>query len=68
MTPAEVKARVDAIDALLASTHDNEVAHGMEDALFVDVLKAISRGAADPAGLARAALVANRLDYERWYA
>lgn len=46
---------------------DPEQAHGLEDALYVAVLKAIA-GGAGAAELARAALAAHDLEFSRWSA
>lgn len=64
MTEEEVRRRVAEIDEI-ADT--DEKAHMEEDRLHCDVLEAIAAGAADPAGLARAALTARRLDIVRYY-
>jgi hypothetical protein len=46
---------------------DHELAHSLQDALFVTVLTAISTGrATDPVGLAAAALRAQEGDNPRW--
>lgn len=64
MTEDEVLRRVAAIDEVADSP---EKAHKEEDRLYCDVLEAIAAGADDPAGLARAALSARKLDLERYY-
>jgi hypothetical protein len=63
MTPDEVYARIAAID-----TADDEVAHGTEDAIRDDVLKAIAAGDTDARALAKAALTTSDLLFSRWYA
>ena len=47
---------------------DPEVAHSMEDALYVEVLQAIAGGAGNPQELAAAALNAYELEFPRWCA
>jgi len=56
------------IDAIRCATGDNEAAHFEEDELYKDVLRAIADGAEQPQMLAAAALKANALVYDRWYA
>lgn len=50
------------------SHKDEEKAHCLEDALYIDVLKQIAEGHEDPQGLARIALKCNDLPYSRYYA
>lgn len=65
MTVEEVLSLV----AEIASVADDaEVAHDREDGLWASVLTAIADGSADPAGLARAALKTQDLDFPRWCA
>lgn len=47
---------------------DDQVAHGLEDQLHADVLRAIAAGAPDAEALAAAALRSKALDFARWYA
>jgi hypothetical protein len=47
---------------------DPEVAHALEDALWRDVLVAISEGHETPATLAAAALLSQEIEFERFYA
>lgn len=61
----EVRNRVIAIDGI---GDDPEATHSEEDILFENVLKAISEGAKDPAGLAREALKVLEQNNRRWYA
>jgi hypothetical protein len=63
MSPEDVAVRVDAI-ALFQE--DPEVAHGMEDELYLDVLEAIASGAPEAGRLAQRALRARSLDFPRW--
>jgi hypothetical protein len=66
MKIAEIEARVMAI---LEAASDDEAAHGMEDALHQDVLRAIADGKCDdPAGCAKAALGTRRIEFARWCA
>jgi hypothetical protein len=68
LTIEQAKKRVEEIRAIV---HDDERAHGLEDALRRDALKIIARGdltPADAARLARVALSTESLDFERWCA
>ena len=64
MTEGEVRRRVDEIDEIADLP---ERAHRAEDRLYCDVLEAIAAGADNPAALARAALAASHLDFDRHY-
>lgn len=65
LTLAEVEARVARIRDI---KDDNEVAHGEEDDLHFDVLRAIAEGHPDPVALARAALETSKIEFVRWFA
>lgn len=65
MTVDEVHAAVAAIDQ---ASGDPETAHGLEDDLRRDVLRAIANGAPDGAALAAAALQTEEFDFDRWCA
>lgn len=66
MTVDEVRERVAKIAAIGG---DDELAHGEEDLLHEEVLRAIADGRCpDPAGAAREALKTLDLDFERWCA
>ena len=67
MEPAEVTARVAAIEAMRC---DNESAHAAEDDLWRDVLSFIAQGdgASLHVQLAREALKTEGIDFTRWYA
>lgn len=66
MTVADVAARVQAIRS---SAGDDEVAHGMEDDLHQDVLRAIADGRCeDVRGCATAALETKTIKFARWCA
>lgn len=67
MTLADVQARVSEVRAE-ADDNDDEAAHGSEDLLWEDVLKAIAGGAQNAAELAGAALLTNDIDFSRWCA
>lgn len=65
-TVRAVKARITAIRKL---ANDDERAHGAEDALYADVLRAIATGVAlDPAAMAREALTTETIGFERYCA
>lgn len=66
MKPEDVLLRVAAIAQMVG---DDETAHGAEDTLHQDVLKAIGSGTcASPAECARIALDTLDLDFARWCA
>jgi hypothetical protein len=60
----EIRERLAQIDS---SKRDPEVAHGQEDRLFADVLRAVAEGTAGP-DEAREALKAEEIRFPRWYA
>lgn len=62
MTLDEVKARLDAINA---AKGDPEVAHGMEDTLWLDVLTFLADRGEPLAGLA---IKSRGIEFDRWYA
>jgi hypothetical protein len=69
MTHAEVLERLADIRRVAVEEEDPEAAHGMEDRLMKDVLRAIASGEGDrPEVLATAALSVDTLDFPRWYA
>ena len=65
MTPEQVIERVRAITGCAG---DDEAAHGLEDALHLDVLAAIAEGAPYAAELAMQALATQRIRFSRWCA
>lgn len=58
------------VQAIAEASRDPEAAHGLEDKLLTDVLKAIAEQSTDPAAqaLASTALSVKALPFERWYA
>lgn len=66
ITLVKIEAAVEEIESL-AKQKDNEGAHRKEDCLYADVLKAVADDAPNARALARAALQAEKIDYERWY-
>ena len=66
MTVEEIRERVQQIEEY-ARRQSNDEAHVDEDDLYLDTLRAIAEGASNARELAREALKANRLGYERWY-
>lgn len=65
MTVAEVRKRIKEIKRLVAE-HDDEVAHGKEDDLRDEVLRAIAYGGAANAGaLVRAVLKTGEIKFAR---
>lgn len=66
VTPEDVRQQV---DALRANHGDYEGAHGDEDRLYADVLRAISAGTCtDPAACATEALKTADIDFPRYRA
>jgi len=65
VTVKELRRRVKAIRA---ARHDDEHAHGLEDALRRDVLKAIADGAKNASALAAEALKTSEIGFARWTA
>ncbi len=65
MKVTDIEARLAKIKEV-ASEKDGQ-AHGLEDDLFLDVLKAIANGADDPRALAAAAIQSADLDINRWF-
>ena len=66
LTVEKVKEKVKIIKD--ASIEDYESAHSLEDKLYIEVLKDISKGNPDAPKLAKAALAANKIKFPRWYA
>ena len=56
------------VDRIRASSGDDESAHGMEDALWLYVLRAIADGADSPRDLARVAASTSEIEFSRWRA
>lgn len=65
ITVEECRARVEAIRA---AAEDDEAAHGMEDDLHFDVLKAIAAGASNGKALATEAIKTAQIEFARWTA
>ncbi len=68
---SEIKTREDVVRRvakIVGMAGDDEAAHGEEDALHEDVLKAIAAGALNPAELAAEALKTLEIEFSRWYA
>lgn len=66
MTIDDVRKRVEAIRQV-AEAEDDETAHGMEDELYAEVLKAIANGADNPDKLASEALKTEKIEFFRWF-
>ena len=64
LTIDEVRRRTAGIDDI---ADDPETAHRQEDRLYRDVLNAIAAGAPNPAELAKAALVTQEYNLDRYY-
>ncbi|MEU4256280.1 hypothetical protein AB0B42_00630 [Streptomyces fradiae] len=54
--------------AIHGASDDPETAHMLADGLYVEVLTAIAAGAPDAPLLAAAALRAESIEFDRWYA
>ncbi len=66
MTKDEVLGRLTAIREIRG---DDESAHGMEDDLYLDLLKSIAGGSCDdPSGCAALAIQSKDIDFCRWCA
>jgi hypothetical protein len=66
VTADEIKARVAAV---YAAKGDPEVAHGLEDQLWADVLQSIATNwAENPRYFAELALMTQAIDFPRWRA
>jgi hemerythrin-like domain-containing protein len=64
----KVQEVIDRVKAIQAKADDPEVAHSKEDALYLDVLRAIANGAKNSKELAKEALKTESIDFSRWYA
>lgn len=62
--PQELNVWLRAVD-IYAARHDDEHAHNLEDALYLDVLRAIADGAPNAAELARDALRTQEINFSR---
>ena len=58
----------DIVAAIAATADDEEMAHVHEDRLYIAVLRHIAKGEDEHAKLAREALRAVDIEYDRWYA
>lgn len=56
----------EAVARISAERHDDERAHGHEDALYLAVLTAIAQGAPNPQALAAEAIRTQEIDFSRW--
>lgn len=66
MTPADVQQELATIERI---KDDDEAAHGLEDDLWVRVLRCIAEDTAeDPRECARLALTSCLIEFSRWYA
>ncbi|WP_303985888.1 hypothetical protein [Niallia circulans] len=65
MTVDDVMKRVEDIRQV-AEAEDDETAHGMEDELYAEVLKAIANGVDNPEKLATEALKTLEIEFSRW--
>ncbi len=69
MSPEEVKRRVAEVADLAIVADDDERAHGAEDSLYADLLRAIADGTcADPQRCAQLALETQTFGFSRWSA
>jgi len=56
------------VEDIRHAADDDEVAHSMEDELYVAILKAIANGADNPEKLAAEALKTKDIEFSRWCA
>ena len=56
------------VEAIIAMRGDYEAAHGAEDELHLDVLKAIASGNVEAVGMARVAIMTEGIDFPRYCA
>lgn len=69
MNVHDVRARISGIAGIAESPGDDQVAHGMEDRLWSDVLEAIANGTCDdPKACAAEALKTIDIHFARWCA
>lgn len=68
MNLQEIEKRLAEIKRALDGNHDPELAHIREDALWRDVLKAISEGSENSKELAKKCLESQDIVFPRWYA
>jgi len=71
ITPTEVRKRLKEIRAATwdgSTIYDDEKAHGLEDQLYADVLKAVAAGSTYSQQLARLALNSHLIRFKRWAA
>ncbi|MGG1419074.1 hypothetical protein ABE220_09385 [Bacillus subtilis] len=54
------------VERIWKSAGDDEIAHSMEDSLYLNVLMAIATGAENASELAEAALNTQDIDFQRW--
>ncbi|WP_459198739.1 hypothetical protein [Bacillus subtilis] len=54
------------VERIRKSAGDDEIAHSMEDSLYLNVLMAIATGAENASELAEAALNTQDIDFQRW--
>ena len=64
-TPAAVATELRRVRALVHGGRNDALAHSWIDEMYVQVLRAIAAGAADPAELATAALEAEEITFQR---
>jgi len=69
VTIAEIKERIRAIEGEAEAPGDPEVAHGLEDGLWEDVLRYLAQVAPAELGeIARLAVSTRDIDFPRWTA
>ena len=68
LTLSIVRERVEHVLAMDAGGYDPEAAHGSQDDLYVDVLRAVAGGHEDAREMARESLRVAESDGRRWYA
>jgi hypothetical protein len=67
ITPATIADELRRVQALVEKQRNGPLAHSWIDDLYVDVLRGIAAGAADPQALAAEALKAEDIDFPRHF-
>jgi hypothetical protein len=67
ITPAKIADELRRVQALVQKQRNGPLAHSWIDDLYLDVLRGIAAGAADPQALAVEALKAEDIDFSRHF-
>ena len=66
IVPEDIAPMIKEIRILCHDMQDHEAAHGRDEEMRDQVLRAIAAGASDPEALAKMALRTNRIPYKHW--